>query len=153
MASLQARHSRACAGREGGKPWTPFASLDGCVCEPMFYVVVRDGRKNTAEKVGKNRRNAKRALAKINVQVDEGTYVAPRVLTFEQWVEEWYAGLRRPKPNTLRSYRSTIDYAVEAFGHRKLRELRVADVQRFLELMESRSPATQLKHLRVLHDR
>jgi integrase len=153
MASLQARHSRACAAREGGKPWTPFESLNGCICKdgPTYYVVVRDGRRNHADRIGKNRRTAKRALDKINVQVDEGTYVAPRVLTFEKWVEEWYAGLRRPKPNTLRSYRSTIDYAVEAFGHRKLRELRVADVQRFLELMEGRSPATQLKHLRVLH--
>jgi len=62
MASLQARHSRACAG---GRPWTRIANLNGCTCEPMFYVVVRDGRKNTAEKVGK--KGVARALADIGL--------------------------------------------------------------------------------------
>ena len=52
MASLQARHSRACAI---GKPWTPFEKVDGCTCKPTYYVVVRDGSKVSREKAGKNR--------------------------------------------------------------------------------------------------
>jgi integrase len=151
VASLQARHSRGCSS---GRAWTTFAkALAGCTCPdgPSYFVVVRDGRNNRSERVGKNRKNAERALAKINVQVHEGTYIAPRVVTFETWADEWLAGLRRPKESTRRSYVSTIDYAKEAFGWKKVRELGAGDVDRFLALMAGRSPATQLKHLRVLH--
>jgi hypothetical protein len=90
-------------------------------------------------------------VAKINVQVDEGTYVVPRVVKFETWADVWFAGLRRPKESTRRSYVSTVNYAKEAFGWRKVRELGAGDVDRFLGLLSGKSPATQLKHLRVLH--
>jgi hypothetical protein len=46
---------------------------------------------------------------------------------------------------------STVNYAKEAFGWRKVRELGAGDVDRFLGLLSGKSPATQLKHLRVLH--
>ena len=53
MASLQARHTRACAT---GKPWTTFESAtEGCSCQPSYYVVVRDGGKLHRERVGRNR--------------------------------------------------------------------------------------------------
>jgi integrase len=151
MPSLQARHSRACAT---GRPWTTFErALDGCTCPagPSYHVITRTAKRNLSEPVGKNRKQAERALAKVNVLVDEGTYIAPRNLAASEWLEEWFAGLRRPKANTLRGYRATIGYAKEAFGWRKVRELRVEDVQRFLGLFSDKAPATQLKHLRVLH--
>ncbi len=151
MASIQARHNRSCAL---ARPWTTFSeATDGCTCPkgPLYHVVTRDNGKLIREPVGRNRKDAARALTAVAHSQDEGTYLAPRNLTFAVWADEWFAGLRRPKKNTLRSYQPTIDYAKRAFGKKKLRDLRVADVQRFLGLMEGKSAATQLRHLRVLH--
>jgi hypothetical protein len=77
MASVQARHGRAC---RLGKPWTPFTKerLAGCSCQPSFYVVVREGRKSHRERVGKDRQSAERALRKIGTSVDEGIYQPQR---------------------------------------------------------------------------
>src|SRR5437667_8575624 len=73
MASLQARHSRRCAI---GKPWTPADKTDGCTCPrgPLFHVVVREGGAKSQTAVGRNRRDAERALTKIQGEADEGTY-------------------------------------------------------------------------------
>jgi hypothetical protein len=82
MASLQARHTRACAT---GKPWTTFAvATDGCTCQPSYYVVVRDGSKLHRERVGRNRKTAERALTKRQAQEDEGAFVPQRSIRFEE---------------------------------------------------------------------
>lgn len=164
MASLQARHSRACAL---GKPWTPFAAAsDGCTCVggPSYYVVVRDRRRNHSELVGKSRKNAERALRKIAVDVDEGTYQPQRNIRFEAWGEQWRQSLER-KRTTVDSYRSTIAYATEAFGEVVVRRLRPGHLAKLNELMKAPpspamkarqlhgelSPSTRAKHLRVVH--
>src|SRR6266511_3070144 len=149
MASLQARHSRACAT---GKPWTPFARLDGCDCEPTYYVVVRDGRKNHADRVGKNRKAAERALRKVAVQVDEGVYRPQQNIRFETWGEKWLDALER-KETTVDSYRSTIAYASETFGHVLVRRLGPAHLAELNEAMKEKklSASTRAKHLRVLN--
>ena len=151
MPSLQVRHSRLCVLE---KPWTPAAALEGCTCSggPTYYVAVREGRKLHRERVGKNRRQAERALAKVQVSVDEGAFRALENVRFAAWADEWKASLRRPKANTVRSYDSTIAYAKQAFGERTVRRLTVADVHRFIRLMASAkiAPSTQAKHLRVL---
>jgi integrase len=148
MASLQARHSRSCAT---GRPWTPFASLDGCTCKPTYYVIVRDGRSNHAERVGKDRQTAERALRKIGVQEDEGTYAPQQTIRFEAWGEQWRGSLER-KQTTIDSYRSTIGYATEAFGAVPVRRLRTSHLAKLNELLKERklSPSTRAKHLRVL---
>jgi integrase len=149
MASLQARHSRICAT---GKPWTPFAALDGCTCRPTYYVIVRDGRSNHAERVGKDRQTAKRALRKIGVQEDEGSYAPQQSVRFETWGEQWRNSLER-KQTTIDSYRSTIAYAAEAFGGVPVRRLRTSHLAKLNELMRERklSPSTRAKHLRVVN--
>jgi hypothetical protein len=83
MASVQARHSRACAL---GKPWTPFSKerLAGCSCQPSFYVVVCEGRKLHRERVGKDRQAAERALRKIGTAVDEGVYMPQKAIRFTE---------------------------------------------------------------------
>src|SRR6266508_2747030 len=91
MASLQARHSRTCAL---GKPWTPFERAgEGCSCRggPTHYVVVREGRKVHRERVGKNRRQAERALTKIQARLDEGEFVPQATIRFAEWGERWLA--------------------------------------------------------------
>jgi hypothetical protein len=73
MASLQARHTRKCALYL----WTPFAETathtreegDGttttvrCTCVPLYHVAAYvDGKRQTLEQVGHNRKDAERAL-------------------------------------------------------------------------------------------
>ena len=152
MASLQARHTRACATR---KPWTPFAvATIGCTCQggPTYYVVVREGVKLHRERVGKNRKTAERALTKIQAQTDDGAYVPQLNIRFKAWGDQWRRSLRKPKENTRRGYASTIVYAKKAFGEKDVRRIGTADICRFLELLraEKVGESTQAKHLRVL---
>ncbi len=148
MASLQARHTRACAL---GKPWAPFAASEGCTCRPTFYVVVREGKRLHRERVGKDRQTAERTLRKVGSQVDEGLYEPQKRIAFDAWAERWLEGLERKK-NTVRGYRSTIAYARRAFGHKQVRQVSVDDVKRLLATMrdEGLSDSTRAKHLRVL---
>lgn len=152
MASLQARHTRACAL---GKPWTPFQqATDGCTCPggPTYYVAVREGRKLHRERVGKNRRLAQRALTKIQAHVDEGEYRAQRNVTFAAWADEWLLGLERPKQRTIAGYGETMAYAKQEFGAKSVRRLDPLDVKRFLVRLRETgmSDSTRAKHLRVL---
>lgn len=74
-----------------------------------------------------------------------------RLVTFERWADEWFAGLRRPKENTKRVYRGSIDYGKRAFGAKQVRKIGAADIARLLDLVAHTSPASQRRHLRVLH--
>jgi integrase len=149
MPSLQAGHARSCAG---GKRWTPFESLNGCDCSPTFYVVVRDGARNHKERVGKNRRNAERALAKVQVAVNEDVYEPPAKIRFDAWGPRWREQLER-KETTKDSYRSTVALAVEAFGEVQVGRIRPAHLGKLHALMKERqlSASTRAKHLRVLN--
>lgn len=152
MASVQARHTRACAL---GKPWTPFAVADGCSCSPTFYVVVREGRKLHRERVGQNRKTAERALRKVGSQVDEGAWQPQPSIRFDAWADRWIDGLER-KPNTVDGYRHTMAYAKTAFGDVIVRRLTVDHVKAFLRVLagahdgKGMSSGTRAKHLRVL---
>jgi integrase len=149
MASLQARHSRSCASR---RPWTPFAAVDGCNCRPTYYVIVREGRSKYAERVGKDRQTAERALRRIGVQEDDGRYAPQQSIRFKEWGERWRQSLER-KQTTIDSYRSTIEYATEAFGWVIVRRLRTSHLAKLNELLKQTglSPSTRAKHLRVLN--
>jgi len=115
-------------------------------------VVVRDGRKNHADRVGKNRKAAERALRKVAVQVDEGVYRPQQNIRFETWGEKWLDALER-KETTVDSYRSTIAYASETFGHVLVRRLGPAHLAELNEAMKEKklSASTRAKHLRVLN--
>jgi integrase len=151
MASLQARHTRACAL---GRPWTPFQqATEGCTCPggPTYYVVVREGRKLHRERAGRNRRQAERALTRVQARVDEGAYQPQATIRFADWGERWLVSLER-KQTTIAGYRSTVGYASELFGERVVRRLQPEDVARFNVFLRERgvSPSTRAKHLRVL---
>jgi integrase len=151
MASIQARHARACST---GKPWTTFEDATpkgGCSCKPTFYVTVRDGSKLHRERVGKDRQSAERALRKIGAKVDEGDYAPVRQMKFSVWAAQWLGSLKR-ETSTVRGYRSTVAFANRAFGARNVRSIRTEDVQAMLALMvaDGLSPSTCAKHLRVL---
>lgn len=151
MASLQARHTRTCAL---GKPWTPCERASkGCTCPggPTYYVVVREGRKLHRERAGKNRRQAQRALTKIQAHVDEGDFRPQLTIRFAEWGERWLHSLER-KETTVASYRSTVAYATELFGEKVVRRLSPEDIAGFNLFLRERgvSASTRAKHLRVL---
>jgi integrase len=160
MASIQARHQRKCAL---GRPWTTFAdatTTNGCTCEkpgPLYYSVTRVDGKLVREPIGHNRRNAERELTKVQAAVNEDTYEPPSPVTFDQWADQFLAGLRR-RPTTHRQYAVTLNYARAVFGPKKLRKLTAADVRALLEHVEEAnrkrkrktSQATLAKHLRQL---
>jgi integrase len=148
MASIQARHRRSCGS---GKPWTPFADLDCCDCEPTYYVAVREGRKLHRERVGKNRRAAERALTKIQAKVDEDEYVAQKNIRFRDWGEQWLSSLER-KGSTVRAYRQSIGYATEVFGEKFVRKIRPEDVAALNRALRAKvvSPATPTKPERLM---
>jgi integrase len=151
MASIQAKHSRTCGI---GRAWTPFqAAAEGCTCAqgPLYYVVVREGARADKIRVGRNRRQAERALRKIAVAVDDGDYQPQPNVAFSEWADRWLASLER-KATTIRSYRPTITYAKQAFLRKPVRRLHTDDVARFNRLLREReiSSSTRAKHLRVL---
>ncbi len=151
MASLQARHQKACTI---GRAWTTFEDARrGCTCKngPTYYVAVREGRKVTRERIGKERKAAERALRKIGSRVDEGIYRAQESIRFSAWSDKWVDSLER-KETTKESYRSTLAYAVEVFGEKQVRRIMVEDVVAFIRhTREARlASSTRAKHLRVL---
>ena len=158
MASLQARHQKSCA--LGAKKWTT-PKPDGCTCTPTYYVVASSAERGGRRSVGKNLQLAKRELTATQSSQDRHEWHPEDVRLFSEWADEWFASLRRPNANTLRSYISSLDYAKKAFGHKRLRTVSVADIQACLASMtrevtvdgrvvtEPISASTQAKHLRV----
>jgi integrase len=148
MASLQARHGRDC---QLGRDWTTAKDAEGCGCKPSYFVVVREGDKLHREKVGKNRRQAEQALTKRQGETDDGSWEPHKSIRFAEWGERWLVALNR-KQTTKDDYRTSIDYASEAFGSKVVRRLSTEDVTRLLELLRAKgiSDSTRAKHLRVL---
>jgi integrase len=101
--------------------------------------------------VGRNRREAERALTKIQTTVDDGAFVAQANIRFEAWADQWHASLER-KETTKDSYRSTLAYAKGVFGHKMVRRLRPEDITSLNNELRKRelSDSTRAKHLRVL---
>jgi phosphotransacetylase len=95
-----------------------------CTCArgPLFHVVVRDDGKKSQTAVGRNRREAERALTKIQNEVDEGSYRPQKNIRFNAFADAWAEGLER-KETTKDSYRSTIAYAKKAFGQHRVRQM------------------------------
>lgn len=121
MASIQARHSRRCALSQGrtSPAVTPFEIPQGCTCSPVYLVdLVHDGKK-VRQPVGRNRKNAERALNKVRVDRDEGSYEPPKDLSFSTFADEWHRGLQRPKQVTKDGYLTTIAYAKERSARRR----------------------------------
>ena len=152
MASLQAKHRRTCAIR---KSWTTFeAATEGCTCArgPTYYVVVREGSSNHKTRVGQNRKVAERALRKIGVTIDDGSYQPQQNIAFDVWAERWLESLER-KRTTVDSYRGTVNHARRAFRSKRVRDLRPQDIADFNAGLRDAglTPSTRAKHLRVLH--
>lgn len=113
---------------------------------------IRDGSKAHRTAVGRNQREAERALRKLSVAVDEGQYVPQRRIAFVAWADQWITSVE-VGANTIRSYEATVVYAKAAFGSKDVRRLGPDDVKRMNATMADAglSGTTRAKHLRVLH--
>ncbi|MGD0165955.1 MAG: site-specific integrase [Gaiellaceae bacterium] len=150
MASLQARHKQGKKPCPCGRPWTTFADAAECGCSPTYFVVVREGEKLHRERVGKNRRDAQRALTQLQGKVDRGEYAPLREIRFDAFADEWEKGLEL-KSSTRKSYKGTIKLAKVAFRGRTVRSIRSDDVLRFLAGLRGQvSDSTRHKHMRNL---
>ena len=158
VASLQARHSRACPLY----PWTPFAKAtkkDGCGCTPLYHVVTRSAGKLVREPVGHNRKEAERALDARRGDIARRKYHVIENIRFDVWADRWIASLRAAgrKESTVTVYEVTLEYAKDEFGKTNVRDIRPPDIFRLLESI-ARKPRTRktvtqstlAKHLRQL---
>jgi integrase len=150
--SLQVRHQRPCEGYPGKSAKVETANDELCTCRPSYRGIITSGEKGGRESLGKSRREAERWLRRTEAMLDEGKDPIVKPVRFEQFADDWKAGLRRPKASTLKSYESTIGYAKETFGQALVKELRLSHVQAFLRKLdeEKLSESTKAKHLRVL---
>jgi len=167
-AHIRALHTSKC---KGGKGETSFAdaapSKKKCDCNPRYRVQYRDDRGRWVREVtGRDRKDAEQRLAEISAKIAGDSSwrpIEPETMPFDQWADEWFDGLQRPKENTRRDYATTIKYAKAAFGGKSLRKIEHADIKRFLDSLkrtsvdEDGNPATieatattRRKHLRVL---
>lgn len=140
MASLQARHSRSCSL---GRPWTTYAEAtkqQGCTCVPLYHVVLRHGGKLVREPVGHNRKEAERALDARRGDIARRTYRVVQDIRFNEWADRWLAGFSG-KTTSQRTYGYTVDYAKDAFGNAKVRDLSAGDVRRFLDAIRKAQTA------------
>src|SRR5581483_9657397 len=119
MASLRARHSARCAlsvgrkvGVETAAPKAERERIPGCTCKPVYSI--RGAAGQGYERMGRDLRDALRALAKRRVQEDDGEYVEQQNIGFSAWADQWLDGLER-EGTTVASYRSTMKYAKETF--------------------------------------
>jgi integrase len=161
-ASLQARHQPACKFN-----WTTFELRDeqkrvitykraGCSCNPgpLYHVVSRPNGKQVREPIGRNREQARRELNRILGEIDDESYTPPQNLTMNEWLDEWEAGLQRPRASTRRVYGQTVRLARETFGTKLVRHIGTADVLELLKAADKNravSTTTKRRHLRVLH--
>jgi integrase len=110
----------------------------------------RDGRLHR-ERIGRNRRDAERALARIVTADDDGSYVAPSRQTFHGYADAWLAAAT-VRPSTLHAYEGSVAVAKSVIpAGRLLRDIGPGDVDRLLAECRRRklSGGTTLKHLRV----
>jgi hypothetical protein len=69
------------------------------------------------------------------VQIDEGNYEPVENIRFRDWGVQWRESLER-KQTTIDSYKSTVDYATEAFGDVFGRRLQPAHLAKLNTLMK-----------------
>lgn len=136
---IESRHGRSCASRPsngGGK----------CNCIPTYQAQVYDrGTGKTVKRTFPSRSGAKKWRQDAIVAIRSGTMSSDRGPTLNEALDRWIEALPTEqtrsgdpyKPGTLRDYSRTIRrYGVrEALGHHRVREIRTADAQRWIDRM------------------
>ena len=157
---IEARHSRSCRSRDGGK----------CNCQPSWRAFVYDRR--TGGKIRKTfatETEAKAWRAEATTAVGQGRMRAPTKVTLREAANEWLAGARsgairnrsgdRYKPSAVRGYSAALrDRILPDLGALRLSEVRRPHVQDLADrlLAEGLNPSTirnALMPLRAIYRR
>lgn len=82
---------------------------------------------------GRNQQEVRRKLAKITVEIDNGTFLEPSELTFGEWLDTWVQNYcLNVKPRTRQLYQSSIEVRIKPnLGAVKLKKLTAPMIQRF----------------------
>lgn len=78
-------------------------------------------------------REAKKLLDLFSAEVLKGEYVQPAKLSLKQFIERWFRdyGEANLELKTISRYRELLGRAVEAFGHKKLEDIKPVDLLEF----------------------
>ena len=100
------------------------------------YSVGRDpgtGKQIRRSVYGKSQADVRKKLAKIETQIDSGTYQEPEKVTVSQWLDMWLKSYCiNLKPRTLALYKATIANRIKPnLGAVKLRKLTAPMIQEF----------------------
>jgi integrase len=80
-----------------------------------------------------NKASARSRLNEILVEIDRGSYLDPRPITFKDFAESYIAGRRSIRGSTSSSYASIIHkHLIPFFGKLKLQEIHQANIDRFV---------------------
>ena len=94
-----------------------------------------NGRRQQVRKRGfRTRKDAQTALNDALAELQHGTYVRPRRITLESYLDDWLASLAIAgrRPTTIAGYRRLIRVHVNpALGHLELQQITAVDVDRF----------------------
>ena len=104
-----------------------------------------NGRRQQVRKRGfRTRKDAQTALNEALADLQHGTYVRPRRITLENYLDDWLATLAIAgrRPTTIAGYRRLIRVHVNpALGHLELQQITAVDVDRFYaQLAKDGSP-------------
>jgi integrase len=151
-----------CPGRQEA---VAAADARACGCAIVYTVDSIVNGEKVREKVGADRGEAEKRLARIGFALEENNYKPPQHVRFAAFADEWLESLRR-RSTTHSNYAVTLEYAKTAFGRKYISKIGTADVRKMLELVEREyrdrqkpkpkeaprevSPTTLAKHLRQL---
>ena len=131
------------------------------ITKGRFRVCFDYGKDHAGKRIRKyqtfsSKADAKRALNRHKVQMDEGNYVLPADWLFAQWMDYWYKNIISPQieATTAYGYQNIIEnYLKPMLGQHKLQKLTPKHIQEYYTaLLDNKglSPSTVLKHHNLL---
>ena len=91
-----------------------------------------DGKRNIVNFTGVTKGEVLRKMRQFRNQRDTLGPCVSRQTTFEKWADVWYADYKsQVQPSTYENYRYTLKMLKDYFGGKKLREIKVLDINRF----------------------
>jgi integrase len=120
--------------RNNGEGTAPYETKDGrWSSEIVTGWVLRDGKKRPTRKVvyGSTKKECQANLRAALRNAEEGTLVAGKMPTVEEWMCHWLDNICAPKvrPSTLDAYRSTVKtWVIPVLGRKKLDKVTAEDL-------------------------
>lgn len=111
-----------------------------------YRLVVEAGYDNAGKRIKRSKtikasgiREAEKELAKFQVEVEAGEYIAPEKMVFSKFVTEWNEkyGTKHLELKTLESYSHMLrNHIIPTFGHKRLDEIKPLHIITLLKTLE-----------------